>query len=183
MPSNGNGVVTMPTVSAPSSRAILATTGAAPVPVPPPSPAVTKTMSEPRSACLIWSCASSRRAPADLGVGAGAETLRQVAADVDLHLGVRHLQLLQVGVDGDELDLADPGVDHPVDRVQPGAADTDDADDREVRARVGARHAVQARRGLGQRLEPRDRRLVARLGHGGGASGGLGSGSGSTGGA
>ena len=30
-----------------------------PEPVPPPSPAVTKTMSEPRSACLIWSCDSS----------------------------------------------------------------------------------------------------------------------------
>ena len=50
VPSNRNGVVTIPTVSAPSSRATFATTGAAPVPVPPPSPAVTKTMSEPRSA-------------------------------------------------------------------------------------------------------------------------------------
>ena len=55
VPSNLNGSVTMPTVSAPSSLAIRATTGAAPVPVPPPSPAVTKTMSVPRSACLIWS--------------------------------------------------------------------------------------------------------------------------------
>src|SRR5918996_1725046 len=59
VPSNRNGVVTIPTVSAPSSRAARATTGAAPLPVPPPSPAVTKTMSEPRSACLIWSCISS----------------------------------------------------------------------------------------------------------------------------
>ena len=48
-----NGVVTMPTVSAPSSRAMRATTGAAPDPVPPPSPAVTKTMSEPRSSFRI----------------------------------------------------------------------------------------------------------------------------------
>ena len=55
VPSNLNGVVTMPTVSAPSSRAMRATTGAAPEPVPPPSPAVTKTMSEPRSVRLIWS--------------------------------------------------------------------------------------------------------------------------------
>ena len=39
----------MPTVSAPSSRATLAITGAAPVPVPPPSPAVTNTRSDPRS--------------------------------------------------------------------------------------------------------------------------------------
>src|SRR3954451_13119794 len=59
VPSNRNGVVTIPTVSAPSSRAIRATTGAAPEPVPPPSPAVTKTMSEPRSAFLTWSYASS----------------------------------------------------------------------------------------------------------------------------
>ena len=67
VPSNGNGVVTMPTVSAPSSRAIRATTGAAPEPVPPPSPAVTKTMSEPRSACLIWSYDSSAAALPILG--------------------------------------------------------------------------------------------------------------------
>src|SRR5512132_4254380 len=52
-------MVTIPTVSAPTSRAIPATTGAAPDPVPPPSPAVTKTMSEPRRARLIWSYASS----------------------------------------------------------------------------------------------------------------------------
>ena len=55
VPSNLNGVVTMPTVSAPRSRAIFATTGAAPVPVPPPSPAVTNTMSEPRRAARTWS--------------------------------------------------------------------------------------------------------------------------------
>ena len=55
VPSNLNGVVTIPTVSAPRSRAIFATTGAAPEPVPPPSPAATNTMSEPRSACFSWS--------------------------------------------------------------------------------------------------------------------------------
>ena len=55
VPSKWNGVVTMPTVSAPSSLAMRATTGAPPDPVPPPSPAVTKTMSEPRSARLTWS--------------------------------------------------------------------------------------------------------------------------------
>jgi hypothetical protein len=71
-------------------------------------------------------------APADVRVGAGAETLREVAADVDLQLCIRHLQLLQVGVDGDELHLVDAGVDHPVDGVQARAADTDDLDLREV---------------------------------------------------
>ena len=37
----------MPTVSAPISREMRATMGAAPVPVPPPEPAVMNTMSEP----------------------------------------------------------------------------------------------------------------------------------------
>ena len=54
-PSKPNGLVTMPTVSAPSSRAMRATTGAAPVPVPPPSPAVMNTMSEPLSSALMRS--------------------------------------------------------------------------------------------------------------------------------
>ena len=42
LPSNENGRVTTPMVSAPILRAMLATTGAPPVPVPPPSPQVTK---------------------------------------------------------------------------------------------------------------------------------------------
>ena len=54
-PSKPNGLVTTPTVSASSSRASSAITGAAPVPVPPPSPAVTKTMSAPFSASFSWS--------------------------------------------------------------------------------------------------------------------------------
>ena len=48
----------MPTVSAPSSRAIWATIGAAPVPVPPPAPAAMNTMSEPRSMALMRSYSS-----------------------------------------------------------------------------------------------------------------------------
>jgi len=62
-PSKEKGRVTTPTVRAPPCRAILATTGAAPVPVPPPSPAVTKTMSAPSRAAVIsstWSSAALR---------------------------------------------------------------------------------------------------------------------------
>ena len=62
-PSNANGRVTTPIVSAPSLRAMLATTGAPPVPVPPPSPAVTKTMSAPLRTSSIssrWSSAAFR---------------------------------------------------------------------------------------------------------------------------
>ena len=50
LPSNLNGLVTIPTVKAPSSWAISAIIGAAPVPVPPPRPQATNTMSAPCSA-------------------------------------------------------------------------------------------------------------------------------------
>ena len=61
-PSKVNGRVTTPTVSASSSRASSAMTGAAPVPVPPPSPAVTKTMSAPLSASFSSSRVSTAAA-------------------------------------------------------------------------------------------------------------------------
>src|SRR5207247_661148 len=55
-PSNRNGLVTMPIVRAPMSRAICAMIGDAPVPVPPPMPQVTKTMS------ALWrECSTSSR--------------------------------------------------------------------------------------------------------------------------
>ncbi len=54
-----NGFVTTPTVRAPSSRAICAMIGAAPVPVPPPMPAVTKTMSAPPTSSLMRCTSSS----------------------------------------------------------------------------------------------------------------------------
>ena len=50
LPSNLNGFVTIPTVSDPSSWAISAIIGAAPVPVPPPIPQATKTISAPDKA-------------------------------------------------------------------------------------------------------------------------------------
>ena len=58
-PSKANGLVTIATVKAPSSWAISATTGAAPVPVPPPIPAVIKTMSESMRYSFIFSRDSS----------------------------------------------------------------------------------------------------------------------------
>ena len=72
------------------------------------------------------------RAEADLRVGAGAQALGQVVADVQLDVGVAHLQRLGVGVGGDELDPAQARVDHPVDGVGTAAADADDLDDREI---------------------------------------------------
>ena len=52
-PSNVKGEVTTPTVNAPKSLAIFATTGAPPVPVPPPIPAATKTIFASAKASLI----------------------------------------------------------------------------------------------------------------------------------
>ncbi len=64
LPSNENGLVTTPIVSAPASLAISATTGAAPEPVPPPRPAVMNTMSESvRASAILSRSSSAARAP------------------------------------------------------------------------------------------------------------------------
>ena len=62
---------------------------------------------------------------------------------------VGELELLRVGVDRDEVDLRDAGVHHPVDGVDPGAADADDADHGEVRGDVA--RDVEPRRAVGHR--------------------------------
>ena len=59
LPSKAKGVVTTATVRMPRSLAILATTGAAPVPVPPPIPAVMNTISAPVSTSVRASLLSS----------------------------------------------------------------------------------------------------------------------------
>ena len=132
MPSNPNGRVTTPIVSAPSERATLATTGAPPVPVPPPSPAVTKTMSAP----LITSSISSRWSSAAFapmsGLAPGAEAAGEFPADVELDVGIAHEKGLRVRVDRDELDALEPLLDHPVNGVDAAPADADDLDDRQI---------------------------------------------------
>ena len=135
VPSNANGRVTTPTVSAPISfLAISAITGAAPVPVPPPSPAVTKTMSAPFSASLISSRDSAAAPWPTSGLAPAPRPLVELVADVELDVGVAHRERLGVGVARDELDAAQAGVDHAVDRVGAAAADADDLDDCEVTA-------------------------------------------------
>ena len=71
-------------------------------------------------------------AAADLGVGAGAESPGEFAADVELDVGVAHEQCLGVGVDGDELDPAQAELDHPVDGVHATATDAHHLDYGEV---------------------------------------------------
>ena len=70
--------------------------------------------------------------PSDLGIGTGAEPPRELPPDVELHVRVGEQERLRVGVDRDELDALQAGVDHPVDRVATSAADADDLDHREV---------------------------------------------------
>ena len=76
------------------------------------------------------------RAVAHLGVCARAEPARELIPDLKLDVGVAHLQRLGIGVDGDELDALETGVNHAVDRVGAPAADPDDLDDRQIAACV-----------------------------------------------
>jgi len=89
-------------------------------------------MSAPLSASFSSSARLGRGAEAGLRVRAGAEAVRQVAADVDLDVRLGCLQRLGVGVGRDELDAAQADIDHAADRVGPGATHADDLDDREV---------------------------------------------------
>ena len=52
--------------------------------------------------------------PPDLGVAPRPEAAGQLAADVELDVRLAHEQRLRVGVDGDELDALQAGVDHAV---------------------------------------------------------------------
>ena len=122
LPSSANGSVTTATdstlpVSPPSWLAIDATTGAAPVPVPPPRPGGDEDHvgALERVADLLG--VLDRGLAADVGVGAGAEALGELAADLDLDRGAVRSQRLQVGVDRDELDALQPRRDHPAHRV------------------------------------------------------------------
>ena len=71
---------------------------------------------------------------ADLGIGAGAEALGVFASDLDLGGGLAHLELLNVGVEGDELDPTNPRLDHPIDGVTASTADANHADHGKVGA-------------------------------------------------
>ena len=68
----------------------------------------------------------------DLWVGAGAEPARRVSSDVEFEVGIGHEQRLRVGVDRDELNTTDTGIDHAVHGVDSTTADTDDLDHSEI---------------------------------------------------
>ncbi len=109
LPSNKNGLVTTATVSAPSSLAREATTGAAPLPVPPPRPVGEKIMSEPSSASMIFSVSFQSRFAADSRIRARAETLGELGAKLQFDWAPRRkLERLQIGVGRDKLDALRP---------------------------------------------------------------------------
>ena len=85
------------------------------------------------------------RALADRRVAAGAEAAGDLVADPDLVRRVGLEERLGVRVAGDELDAHHLGPDHPVDGVAPAAADTDDADQREVLGIGTQRHRALLR--------------------------------------
>ena len=128
VPSKSNGLVTTPTVSAPAARAMLGDDGrgsgagaAAHAGGDEDHVGAAHHLAEGIGALL-------GRALADLGPTTGAEPLGQLVADADGDRRLAAHQGLGVGVDRDELDAVDTGVDHPVDGVAAGATDADHLD-------------------------------------------------------
>src|SRR4051794_14164505 len=188
LPSKLNGLVTMPAVIGPTSRGRGAETGEARPPVPPPPGAPTLAARGEVGGGGLWPGAPAGaggdedhvralqqaldlvlllegRAVPHLRVGTGAEATRLLLADVDGDVSDAELQGLQIGVDSHELDPRHAGVDHPVDRVDAGAADAHHLDHRLVglaapRRLVGRLLAPIARVFRRELLPPRRRLLV-----------------------
>src|SRR3954468_10826830 len=132
LPSKLNGLVTMPTVSAPTSRARRATTGGAPGAGAPP---LAGEAGDHRGGAGAGAAAGAGGdedhvgaleqaldlvllleggAVADLRIGAGAEPAGLLVADVDGDVSDTELQRLKIGVHSHELDPRHAGVDHAV---------------------------------------------------------------------
>ena len=77
-------------------------------------------------------------------VGAGTEPTSELAADVELDVGIAHEQRLGVGVDRDELAPLESGLDHAVDGVATAAADAGDLDHGEVVLRLSQHHLISS---------------------------------------
>ena len=69
---------------------------------------------------------------AHFGVATGTQPTREVASDVEFHIGIAHEQRLRIGVDRDELDALQAGVDHPVDGIDAASAHANDLDHSEI---------------------------------------------------
>jgi hypothetical protein len=64
----------------------------------------------------------------DLGVAPGAETLGQLATDVEFQVGLTHQEGLGVGIGRDEFDVAKSRGDHSIDCVHSAPTNADDFD-------------------------------------------------------
>ena len=79
----------------------------------------------------------------DFRIAAGAASARDLVADLHAQWRVIILQRLDVGIHGDEIDVAQPHVDHVVDRIATASTCTDYLD---PRARVGITHQLNHHR-------------------------------------
>src|SRR5438876_4258071 len=77
---------------------------------------------------------------ASLRIGAGAESLSELGAELQLYGRLRKLQRLQVGVTGNELDAFQLGANHAVHHVASARADADHSDFRRLQL-VAETHA------------------------------------------
>ena len=119
-----------------------AMTGAAPVPVPPPIAGGDEdhvgALQDGANLLLVL---QGRLLP-DLRFAPGAETSGDLGSQRNTKFRLRALQRLQVRIDGDELHIGEPRLNHTVDRVAAAAADTDDLNDRRTGARRRDRKIV-----------------------------------------
>ena len=133
-------------VSAPSSEARPAMTGAAPVPVPPPRPVVTNTMSASESTSISLSVSSSAARRPMSGSAPAPRPLVSLPP-IWMRVGAALLrERLEVGVGDDELDALEAGAHHAVDGVAAAAADADHLDARAGAAGFARASAAAARR-------------------------------------
>jgi hypothetical protein len=94
---------------------------------------VTKTMSAPSRASMIFFGIFQRRPATYVGVGARTQAAGELYAQLQLDWRVRQLQRLNVGVGDDELDALQFGCDHAIYCVASTAAYANDFDFGSVR--------------------------------------------------
>ena len=129
-PSKPNGLVTTATVSASSSLASDAITGAAPVPVPPPSTGGdehhVRALQQLHDGVGIF----ERGLPADVGIGPGTQAVGDLRAELQLVGHLARGERLRVRIHGVELDAFEPFRHHAGHGIASAAADADHFDPR-----------------------------------------------------
>ena len=136
LPSISKGLVTTATVRMPSSLATCATTGAAPG-----AGATAHAGGDEEHVAALDQLDDAvtilhRRLPAHVRVGAGAEALGDVAADLQRGLDLGVLECLRVGVDAHEFHAIDAGGDHVGDGIAAAPTHPDHLDDGALAVRV-----------------------------------------------